>query len=359
MQTEIENQNKDRVLKTLAVGGFVGLIIIIAWLGIQLINVMPSAITSLASLADSVYNYEPVELDVTSSKTVANAGETFSLAWNIPKQAGDFTFSYECVDGIAVETRTMTGTLTAVACGQAQTLGNVSGVDISITSEKERFADVPYAISFVPTNTKEAPASKLSSITVVNASIGTTALAATTTKPVTEVVPTPTPKPEPTPVVVTPKPPVPIPVAAPVTVTVTVPKPVYVQTPIYTVPVSNPNGYTDLGITLIGAGTIDNSNRFTNVGTIDNDSKGAIQIQIKNTGTKTSNPFSFTVALPNGSTYASNEQTPLKPNERSVITLGFEVTNLIGIQSFKGMVTIVGNTNATNDTFAGAVTIVD
>lgn len=354
MQTEIDNQNnKDRVLKTLAVGGFVGLIIIIAWLGIQLINVMPGAITSLASLAESVNNYEPVELDVTSSKTVANAGETFSLAWNTPKQAGEFTFSYDCMDGVAVETRTVTGTRTAITCGEAYTLGNVSGVDISITSEKERFSDLPYAITFIPTNTKEATATKLSSITVVNASIGSVAGEATSTTPVIAINPTP----KPDPVIVTPKPPVPAPTPTPILVPA--PKPVFVQTPVYAIPVNNPNGYTDLGITFIGVGTIDSANRFTNTGTIDNDTRGALQVQIKNTGTKTSNPFSFTVALPNGSTYASGEQAALKPNERSVITLGFEVANLIGIQSFKGMVTIVGNTNAANDTFAGAVTIVD
>lgn len=353
MQTEIENEKKDRVLKTLAVGGFIGLIVIIGWLGMQLINFLPNAFTSLASLAESVHTYEPVELVVTSNRTIANAGEVFSLAWNIPKQAGEFTFSYECTDGVAIEITTVTGEIASVACASTFTLGKVSGTDISISSEKNRLTEVPYTITFVPTNTQEASAAEKNSISVLNNVIGAPIATATTTPVITTPEPAPTPTPKPPVIATTTKP------VATTTPAKPAPKPVYVQTYTYAVPVSNPAGYTDLGITFLGAGTIDSANRFINVGTLDNDTKGAIQIQIKNTGTKTSNPFTFTIALPNGSTYASGEQAALKPNERSVITLGFDATNQIGIKTFKGIVTIVGNTNAANDTFTAAVNIVD
>jgi hypothetical protein len=350
MQTEIEEQNKDRVLKTLAVGGFVGLIIIIAWLGIQLISFMPSALSSLASLADSVYNYEPVELVVVSTKNIANAGEAFALSWNIPEPEGTFQFSYACTEGVAIDIRTKSGDIKSIPCATTYELATVNGIDLSITSEKNRFTDIPYTISFVPTNQNQVIVASKESITVVNASISTILpeVVATTTPPVV-IVPNPTPKP----VVTIPKPPPTTPV------TPTTPKPVTVPTYTYAIPVSNPRGYTDLGIKSLGAGTIDVNNRFINTGVIDNDTKAAVLFEIKNTGTKTSNPFTFTITLPSGSTYTSGEQLALKPNERTVITLGFEATNLVGVKPFKGFVTISGNTNSQNDAFAAAVTLID
>ena len=76
MQTTTDTTGKQHVLKLLAVGGFIALIIIIAWLGVQIVRVAPKAITSLASIADVVYNYEDIKVDVASNKAVANADES-------------------------------------------------------------------------------------------------------------------------------------------------------------------------------------------------------------------------------------------------------------------------------------------
>ena len=150
MNTNTDNQGKERVLKTLAIGGFVGLIIIIAWLGIQLISFMPSAFTSLASLADSVYNYKPVELVVVSNKAVANAGEAFTITWNKPKQVGSFSFAYTCTEGVAAEVRVSGGPISSVECGTEMNIGAVNSLDINLTSERNRFTEIPYTISFIP-----------------------------------------------------------------------------------------------------------------------------------------------------------------------------------------------------------------
>ena len=45
-------EKKQSVLKTLAIIGFIGIIIFIAWASVQLVNVLPSAFSSLASLAE-------------------------------------------------------------------------------------------------------------------------------------------------------------------------------------------------------------------------------------------------------------------------------------------------------------------
>ncbi|MBY0538571.1 hypothetical protein K2P47_04215 [Patescibacteria group bacterium] len=360
MNTNTDNQGKERVLKTLAIGGFVGLIIIIAWLGIQLISFMPSAFTSLASLADSVYNYKPVELVVVSNTSVANAGESFTITWNKPKQVGSFTFSYKCTEGVAAEVRVSGGPIAPLECDTELNLGDVNSLDINLTSERNRFTEVPYTIAFLPAKSDSPAATQDNTITVVNAMISPVVAEVATTS-VTEV----TVKPEPAPVVVAqpePSEPTPAPVTptpAPKPTPKPTPKPVIISTPIYGIPVSNPNGTTDIGVRLLGIGSVDNSNRFTASTVIDNDTKGAIQFEIKNFGTKTSESFTYTVKLPNGSEYESPTQTALKPNERMVATIGFETVDMTGVKTFSVSVDIDSENNKTNNQFTAKVSIVN
>ena len=241
----------------------------------------------------------------------------------------------------------MNGDITPLPCETTHTLGHVSGVDLSINSEKNRFSDVPYTISFIPKGEEEAVADTTSTLVVVNASISPEVAVATTTPPV--IVPPET-KPEPTkpatttPVTpVTPKPPV---------------KPTYVQTYTYAIPVSNPNGFTDIATTFIKVGTISNGAIVTD-GVIDNDTSATLLFEVKNIGTKTSNTFTYSVALPNGTTYVSGTQVALKPNERATIALGFDVANIIGIKSLSVNVTSSGETSTANNGFAGTITITD
>jgi hypothetical protein len=346
MQTTPDNQNKERVLKLLAIGGFVALIIIIAWLGVQLVRVAPKAFTSLASIADVVYNYEDITIDIASNKAVANVGEAFGLSWHVPKTPGDFTFTYTCVDGVSIDVRTIGSDIETVDCEKEFYLGSVSGVDLSIHSEKTRFADIPYSIAFVPTNTNRPTVTATSTVTVVNPAIPAVIDEATTTP---EVTPTPTPVPpaKSTSTPVTTKPPV-KPTVKPV--------PLYTYT--YAVPVSNPNGYIDLVASLVKVGTINNGTFITS-GTIDNDTTAALLFAIKNTGTKTSNTFTYTVTLPDGTTYTSPVQDPLKPNERAQIALGFNVVNQTGLRTFSVTVQSTSETTTSNNTFTGSVTITD
>lgn len=340
-QTTNDNQGKDKVLKSLAVAGFIGLLVVIAWLGIQLIGIMPGAFTSLASLANSVYNYKPVELVVVSNKSIANSSEAFLISWNKPKADGEFTFKYGCVDGVAVSIRNVAGTIESVECNKDFPLGNVNNIDISITSVNNRFADVPYTIAFTRTGAKSAETSKDSTITVVNPAISpvNNEPVSTTTTPVVT---------QPAPVIPVPTKPVVVP-AKPLVHTV--------STPIYSIPVSNPNGIIDLSVRSIGVGTINSASQFSLVGTMNNNYHGAIQFEIKNLGTKTSNSFTFVATLPNGAVYTSDVQTPLKPNERAVITLGFDTTNLIGVKMFNVSVSTSGDSNLKNNVFYSAVSI--
>ena len=97
--------------------------------------------------------------------------------------------------------------------------------------------------------------------------------------------------------------------------------PTYQQEFIYAIPTSDPNGLTDLSTRFLSIGTIVGNTFFA--GEVKQDEKGAIQFEVKNYGTKTSKEWTYSVTLPNGGTYQSDNQNPLKPNERALVTIGF------------------------------------
>lgn len=346
-----QNQNKDRVLKLLAISGLIGLVIIISWLGIQLVRVMPNAFTSLASLADSVYNYKPVELLVVSDKDIINSGESVTLSWNDPEPEGEFSFTYDCAPGVAIDVRLESGDLTPATCDEPVILGDVTSVDLSIMAERNRFTDVTYNISFITPRAIADVASQSGTLSLVNVSIAPTETIATSTPPETV-----TPEPV-TPVATTTKPEVPKPAPTTPTKPTTPLKPTPTPTkPVSTLPTSDPKGFTDLAVRSLGAGTILN-NQFVNLGTITSGGASAIQIEVRNLGTKTSQSFSFTATLPNGTTYVSKSQKGLKPNERAVLTIGFNMTDDTGVQPFDVTLKVTGDTKLTNNSFTGAVTV--
>jgi hypothetical protein len=353
MQKNTQQEQKDGILKSLAIVGFVGLIIVISWLGIQLVQTLPSAINSLASLADSVYNYEPVELTTVSNKSIANVDESFIISWSIPKQTGTFAFSYACAAGLAVDIRTADG-IKSINCDTNYNLGNVSSVDIIATSERERFTDLAYNIDFIATDKTEPTGSGSGIVSIVNASIDDSAVVVEEETPDEVAVATTTPE---------------VPVTTPTTPTapttpttptkpITPPAPTYTQEYVYSVPVSNPNGYTDLQARHLGTGSIVNG-KFVPSTTIDNDAEGAVRFEVKNIGTKTSSAWSYSAKLPNGETYTAPMQVPLKPQERMTISIGFTMPDSTGKKNYTVAVSITGDNKLTNNSFTSNVQVSD
>ena len=127
----------------------------------------------------------------------------------------------------------------------------------------------------------------------------------------------------------------------------------------YKVPVSDPNGHTDLAVKFLGVGTIDDG-KFIKQDELDVDEIGAVQFEVKNIGTKTSTAWEFEMELPSGSDYSSkNKQVALKPNERSVLTILFGLPGDEGKQDFSVKVTGGGDTKTSNNSFAVKVEITD
>lgn len=342
MNNQTEQESKDRILKSFAVAGFIAIIIIIAWLGIKLVSTLPNAFSSLASIADTVYNYKKPEVILVVNNNSVNSGEVVALSWQVPSQKGTFAVSYTCAAGISVEISD-DDDFRLLNCDTNYNIGAVSGVDLFVYSEHDRFADVDFKIDFIPTNATEPTASDTRKVTVINTSIATET---ETEREIVEETPT-TPTPDPTVAITTPTTPTPV----------TQPKK-YIQVPIYGVPISNPYGNIDLAARFIATGIFSSNNIFTPRTSIDTDETGGMQFEVKNFGTKTSGNWAYVITLPNRTLYTSPQQAPLKPNERTIITIGFDMDDVSrGTKSTTLAVAVIGDSKLTNNSFTTTIVV--
>ena len=338
MNNQNEQTSKDRIMKGFAVAGFLALIIIIAWLGIKFVSVLPSAFSSLASVADTVYNYKKPEVIVVTNKSTISNGEAVSLSWQVPSQKGTFAISYTCMEGVSAEIKDGND-FHLLNCDTNYNIGAVSGIDLVVFSERHRYTDVDFTIDFIPNNASEPTASDNRKIAVTNTRITSET---DTEVDVDEETPTTTTPDEET---------------ATTTNPVNPPKK-YVQVPIYGIPTSNPNGNTDLAARLINYGVFSSNNVYTPRNSINTDETGGIQFEVKNIGTKTSGTWAYVITLPNGTMYTSKYQAVLKPNERSIITIGFDMDGVAkGSKTTTLAVAVIGDSNLANNSFTTTIVV--
>lgn len=348
MNTETNNRP---VRKATIIIGFIALLVLIAWLSITIVKSVPGSFASLASLAESVRSFDASRVEnpsddeankptngiqnmlvVTSDTNVSKSGDSVRLSWTDASKPGSFVFLYECTEGVTVDIVETNGTR-SVACDTNYNLGDINNMVIAIESEKQRFVDVAYTLAFLETNDSTPSASTDAVITIVNDMVPIVF------DPIAEV--TDTAEEE----IVT---------ETPVTpVTPTEPEETFTQEFTYTIPVSDPNGRVDLSIKYLGVGQIVN-NAFK-AGIVDNDESGAVQFEVKNLGTKTSNDWTYEIALPAGGKLVSDDQAPLKPNERAVITIGFPASTVTE-HTFTGSVETTGDNTSINNQFVETVT---
>ncbi len=354
-QVVIEEQ-KSALTKVLAIVGFFALIILMVWLAVKIVGVVPNAFSSLASIADSVYNYNrDEELSVATEKSVVNANESFVISWDTLRAQGTYEFSYACTEGVSVEVRDAAGGIRALTCDTKLDVSELTSLDVRVASEKNRFTDVSYTLTFTPQDDGKAIITKDGLATIVNATIPTGGEEVAVEGGETEAEPVEEAESEVVPPSTDEAPTTPAPTPAPQPTT---PSYTYVENVTYAAPVSNPNGNTDLVVTFKAVGIMEGS-RFVPKARIETDEKGAIQFEIKNIGTKTSAGWSYVAELPSGIEYESGTQKVLKPQERALITLGFEGISETGTEKFGVEVTTNGDTNSKNNSFTWAVTIVD
>ncbi|MEK7639463.1 MAG: CARDB domain-containing protein [Patescibacteria group bacterium] len=335
-------EKKSAILKSLAIIGFLSLIVLIAWLSVQIVERVPGAFSSLASLAESVRQYElpngetkkntPTDgsLIVTSNKTLLQSGEEVELAWTKARVPGTYVFRYECRDGVAIDIKETEG-LRSLACAVNYNLGDTKTLSLVIDSEKNRYTDIAYSLAFLGTNDIKPRVYDNATLTVVNNELAEAVGTSTSSSDAGETEP-----------------------SAPATneaSTGSVPD--FTESYTYEIPISDPHGRADLATRFLNTGGIANNSFFTQA--ILKNSTGALQFEVKNLGTKTSDDWTYTVSLPNGEEYTSSTQTPLKPNERAVVAIGF-TTGSQSNHTFTVTIDEDTDLNTTNDRFSQVVT---
>lgn len=344
---QVNNESKSSAIKALAIVGFVVLIIFCVWLAIQAVRVVPSTFSSLASIAETISDRPAEELEISTGKTIVNAGEAFTVTWTDLEREGTYSFGYACTDGVSLEVRLGNDDVRELSCQEDIVLPDTTtSIDVMIESEKRRFVEVPYHLTFSTLGESETSFANDTKITVVNATIPQSAVLAensdddemdeehevtheeTTTPTVSTSPTTPTPAPQPRPINYT------------------------------YIPTSDPNGFTDLQVAFIGAGRL-SGNNFIPTSPIDNDSRGGLRFEVKNIGTKTSESWRFEAKLPNGATFKSDRQNGLKPNERSVITLGFDLGDTEGTEQIRVSVDVDDDRATSNNALNWSVQVVD
>lgn len=341
---EVSNESKNAAIKSLAIIGFIVVIVLSVWIAVQVVRFAPTAFSTLASIADGVYGRD-ADFIVATEKNIVNSGDTFAVSWTSLQKDGTYVFTYRCTEGVSAEIRNSEGNIVSVDCEvQLPLAARDQSADVIFTSEKRRFADVPFSIKFIPEGEIVASEEKNQLVTVVNATISQSSDLAVQTeveKDESEVIEENGSEDN---------------TASVIGGTVQT-KPV--TTTIY--PVSDPNGTTDLQLIYLGIGTFNKNTQLFTPGTeIDNDKRSAVRFEVKNIGTKTSGDWTFSADLLQGYSYNSPSQEPLRPNERAVITLGFdEVTQSVGTQNIVVTVSGGNDINTSNNSFDWAIKVVD
>ncbi len=333
------SSERSALVKLLTLVGMLATVLFVVWLASRVFILLPSAFSSLASIAGEVNDYRPAtELVLKTEKSIVNSKESFDIHWTDMRQTGAYHFSYACTEGVTLTTRDTSGKLTDVTCAEALTLpATIQSLSLNFTSLKARFTDVPLTLTFENKAKKIAFTEEIK-MTVVNPSIPTqeeTPRTDDAAKPDTGSD---------------------VPVVKPQTPAVSKPIPKPVTTTVY--PSSNPNGFTDLKVTTLGSGVLTNG-VFTYTPKYHSDVKSALRFDIKNIGTKTSDTWSFSINLPDGQKYTSETQTALKPNEHVEFTIGFGLGDEDTLAKMTTTVKTTSDTNSKNNTSEWSVVVTD
>lgn len=295
-----------------------------AWGAIKIVKLFPDTVDSLASIADTVYNYDPAEeeteLVVKTDRETLNDGEKVILWWDeIKEGTGSYAFSYECKDGITVALKYADKDFFDINCNDAYNLDLTNRIEIRVNSKEERFSELTYKISYFGKNDINEKIRSVNKLSVINPLI-------TDSTDVAEYEDEPTDVTENEDVVVD--------NTKPDTTdstqdTVTETKEPVTQEPVYTyeIPTSNPNGHTDLVVSNLKTGFISNAGIFIETNSFTKNTLAAIQFTVHNIGDRTSDSWTFRAELPNDGNYQSNNQAILKPNERATLTVQFPVVS--------------------------------
>lgn len=365
-------QTKSPLVKFITTVILIAVLVFFGWSATKLVKSFPESFDSLASIANKVYNYKTTEepdststspetlsnLTVAADRSTMETGERLSIWWTTLPATGNFTFSFRCQDGVTVAVQPDSANeFSDITCGDKYDIGLVDRVEILVTSTKNRFTDLDYTISYFPKDEVVASANNNLAVTIVNPNLSSSDSLSNNTNNNYE--------PEKDEVVENPSTPEEIPTENGSATETTKPSeetsipstPTSKPTYTWQVPVSNPNGYIDLTVSGLNLGFNDRFSNFINTGVINRNERGVIKFTVKNTGTKTSNNWTFSALLPGGISYQSPTQLPLKPQERATFTVQFDAIDKLSIETFSVTVKTTGDLDSNNNELAQSVLV--
>lgn len=321
MNNQKREDFKSVAVKTLAIIGFLAILFLGAWGAVTVVRYLPNAFSALASAFVSLTSvFVPNErLEVTIEPATAKVGEPVVVSWeHINKRAdGVYTVSYACRDGVSFDAQAQGGLYAKTFCDTPfNFVGAESSMRLIPFSAKNRFVDVPLAVSFTRTGESEPSATTEATVTLVNE--GVTGSPSTLTPPAPS--PTPTPSGSIT--------------GLPGTRTSNT----YQITP--GSGSSDPNGFVDLTVKILATGVVSTTtNEFFTTSFVPRGARGGVKFEITNIGTKTSGGWSFNAALPTNPFFIfhSVTQPSLNPGDRIEYVLGFDS---VDARSNRGTITI-------------------
>ena len=211
-----------------------------------------------------------------------------------------------------------------------------SSISVNVFSDIARFTEVTLNLSFLE-NGSTTP-KKLGEVTVMVMNSNASNTAPTTTNPATTTPATQTPA-----------------TSTPSTATV----PAATNTPSAATitkvhKISNPNGYTDLSVRIIGVGYMNDNAEFIPAQYITGKQRAAFKFVVTNIGDKNSGAWNFTTTLPTAAhpTYSAYNLPNLGPGDSIAYVLGFDSiynnrTNSISITVDPS--NVIRDTNRTNN----------
>lgn len=320
---------EENILKTFALIGFIVVIAVLMWGAVQLVQGVPNAVSFVATAFQGAQITTTTPITLSPRENLVLTGDAATLSWNTQEVAGTYKIAYQCAKNITLSA-SVNGNTLSVPCGTDTIIGRQGTDAIALTfiSEERRFVEMPVTLTFIPENELLETESETFTFTVFNKNISILdgiEIEENVTEDTADNTPTP-------------------------------------STPIVTsvIPVSDPNGFINLDATYLGVGTIE-SNTFISSTQLETSERGAIRFEVKNIGTKTSDDWTFDITLPTDPvvTFTSETQEALKPNERSVLTLGFDDVSEPGVYTVRVSVITEDDIVGSNNTFEIPVLVVE
>lgn len=283
---------RDRAFQALGILGFIAILLLGAWGIFRIVTSLPGIFNNLTASVGSSSSVDE-KLVITSPTGTIASGAPATIAWTHTGGSGNYSFaaSYDCHDGLTVAAQLPNGSSQSVPCNTPFNFTNSqSSVVITPSYTGTQDIGVTFTVAATALQTGAVTVSAQKSVTLLH-----TQAPAAPAKPAT-----PEPK----------KP------APPTNTTTYIPS----------TRVSNPNGYSDLAVSILSTGVISPSGVYT-PGAVRLGQRAGVQFQITNLGDKTVPAgwnFNAMLPLPTPYTYNSSSQSELAPGASVVYTLGFD-----------------------------------